>query len=166
MTTSTELPLLDAALAAFIQGPLSIIAASRDELRVPSLARTLGCWVSADRHTVALLLAASQSAALLADLRRGAPIAAVFCLPSTHQTIQLKAPGAEVAPPGSQALGLKDRYTAAFIAELERVGDSIPFSHAYLACDLRDLVEVRFAPTAAFRQTPGPGAGAPLSPAG
>lgn len=79
--------LLDADLAGFIQGPVSTLAASRDSDLIPSLAHTLGCTVSADRLTVRLLVAASQAPELLADLRRGAPIAVVFTRPSTHRAI-------------------------------------------------------------------------------
>jgi hypothetical protein len=164
MATAESQLLLDDSLASFVQGPVSIVAASRDENCVPSVARTLGCAVSADRRTVTVLLSESQSAELLRDLRRGAPIAVVFSLPSTHQTIQLKGPAAEVEPAGPGDLALKDRYLAAFAAELARLGHATAFSRAHLARGPRDLVAARFTPTSAFRQTPGPGAGAALSP--
>jgi hypothetical protein len=162
---ATTPPILDEQNAAFIQGPVSIVATSRDEARVPSVARMLGCRISADRRTVTVLLAESQAAMLLADLRCGAPIAVVFSRPSTHQSIQLKAPRAEIANAGPEDRALKERYATGFIAEVVAVGDLKAPMHAYVWCDLEELVAVSFVPTAAFNQTPGPGAGAAL-PAG
>ena len=164
MANSESQPLLDDALASFVQGPVSIVAASRDASCVPSAARTLGCRVSADRWTVTLLLAQSQSAELLADLRRGAPIAVVFCRPSTHQTIQLKGLRAELATAGAEGLALQNRYASAYTEELARVGRPKAFLAALHETEPNDLVAVSFTPTAAFQQTPGPGAGVALSP--
>jgi hypothetical protein len=154
--------LLNETHVALIQGPIAIYAASRNRQGIASLARALGARVSPDRRIVTVLLAASQSSGLLFDLRQRAPIAVVFCLPSTHQTIQLKAPHADIVNAGAEHHELMLRYQEAFAEELVRLGEPRQVVRPYLQCEPDDLIAVRFAPTAAFQQTPGPGAGTPL----
>lgn len=153
---------LDPEHAAFIQGRVSIIAASRNHDNEPNLSRAIGCRVSADRRRVTLFLFAAQSGALLADVRANGAIAVVFSQPSTHRTVQLKgtdAAAAELTKDDVQVLGA---YRQKFIAELESIGFSEPFTRALLACPAGDVVAVGFTVAAAFVQTPGPKAGTPL----
>ena len=75
---------------AFVTAGVSITAASRGRDNMPNLARATGCRVSPDGRRVTLFLAASQSGALLADIRDNGAVAVVFSEPSTHRTLQLK----------------------------------------------------------------------------
>ena len=95
MTAET---ILDAELAAFLESGVSIHAASRDAGCVAHLSRAIGCRVDADRRRVTLFLLASQSGAILADFRANGAIAAVFSLPTSHRTVQLKGRDAALAP--------------------------------------------------------------------
>ena len=52
--------LLDEEGAAFVQGGVSIVAASRDAALVPSIGRVVGCRVAADRRRVTVFVAASS----------------------------------------------------------------------------------------------------------
>ena len=158
-------PLLDEALAAFVQTGVSINAASRGAGNVPAVARANGCRVAADRRTVAIIVPASKSAALLEAVRASGAIAVVFSEPSTHRTYQLKGTDATVVPATDADHAAAVRWVDAFAAVLAPLGYPENVFRAMLAADPADLVAVRFTPTAAFDQTPGPRAGAPLASA-
>jgi hypothetical protein len=155
-------PIIDAAHAAFLLGRVSIVAASRDARNVPTLMRGLGCRVSRDRRQVTVLLRASQSASLLADLRASGVIAVVFSEPSTHRTLQLKGEDARVGPLQRGDAGLLARYRDAMVAEICPLGYAEALIRAMFSCPVDDAVAVTFRPSQAFSQTPGPGAGQPL----
>ncbi len=162
--TKAEPPLLDAAQAAFLTGPVAINVASHDAERVPSVARAFGCRVSADRREVVVFLSLKRSRRILDDLAAGAPIAAVFSRPKTHETLQLKAADARI-----QRLAEGDREImlacgAAFCAEIMALGYSESFSRALMAPAADEGVGIVFTPVAVFEQTPGPKAGMRLEP--
>jgi hypothetical protein len=155
-------PLIDAELAAFMQRGVSLTVGSCDAANRPSLARATGCRVAADGSTVRLFISGVQAAPLLAHVRETGRLAAVFSQPSTHRTLQLKGLDAKVEPAGPDDLAVVRRYRDAFVDELARLGYPRPVFHALLACPDADLVALRFTPTEAFSQTPGPNAGRSL----
>ena len=59
-------------------------------------------------------------------------------------------------------LPLLRRYLASMEREVACVGFDAVFVRAMLACRLEDTVAIRFAPSQAFDQTPGPRAGSAL----
>ena len=128
------------------------------------MARCTGCRIAPDRRTVTLILAATPGAALLDDVRRSGLIAAVFSQPSTHYTLQLKGTDARIVPLEPGDVELVQRYVDAFVAELTPFGYPEPFVRAFLGSMPDDLAAVHFTISAAFSQTPGPQAGAPLAP--
>jgi hypothetical protein len=153
---------LDEGTAAFVQGAVAINAASRGAGNAPVLARASGCRVAPDRGRVALFLARSKSEALIDAVRATRAVAAVFSLPSSHRTVQLKGADAEIVPPAPGDLDAVGRYIEAFAAEIEPLGYNAELARALLSLEAADLAVISFTPTAAFSQTPGPGAGAPL----
>jgi hypothetical protein len=153
---------LDEVHAAFIQSGVSIIAASRDARNVPTLVQALGCRVSADRQRVTIFLAASRSEPLLENIRVTRQIAVVFTQPSTHRSIQLKGTDAARVPIDGGECELLRRYTAGYSLELHTVGAVEGAAEILTWCEPEDLAAVAFTPSAAFSQTPGPRAGAPL----
>ena len=155
-------PLLDAAQAAFLAGPLAIAAASRDADGVPSLTRGYGCRVSPDRREVAVFISRRRSAALLRDLQAGAPLAVVFSRPMTHQTLQLKGDCAQLRELDAGERALVSSSREAFSAEIISLGYPERFSCAIMSGDPEDTLAVVFGPTAVFDQTPGPQAGTRL----
>ena len=157
-------PLLNSAQAAFLRGPVSISAASRDAGLAPSLARVYGCRVSADRREVVLFFSRRRSAAVLRDLQAGSPIAVVFSRPGTHETLQLKAPGARIRPLAPRDRALMRAYGAAFAAEIRELGYLEDFAQALMAPTGDEALAVAFTPAALFEQTPGPHAGRRLEP--
>ncbi len=150
--------------ARFLQSGLSIILASRNPHLQPSVARALACRVSGDGSTVELFAASTKLGPLLDDLRAGAPIAVAFTLPSSHRTLQIKAPSAEI---GAVSAADRDFVAVAqsrFADDVERVMDSPQRQLLRAALGGADEVDLRLIvrPTAVFEQTPGPRAGQPL----
>ncbi len=155
-------PLLDEEHARFIQGRVAMIAASRNPENLPSLARVYGCRVSSDRQKVTIFVSTFQSETLRRDLSAGAPIAVVFTLPSTHQTLQLKGASASIAELEEGDPEIMQAYGKAFAGELKSLGYQSGFADAVAAVKEGSAMAVSFMPTAAFVQTPGPSAGTPL----
>jgi hypothetical protein len=156
-------PLIDEELAAFLQSGVSVHAASRDAGNVPDMVRCLACRVAADRRRVTVFLLASQCGAMLGDFAANGAIAFVASQPSTHRTVQLKATDAVVGTPQPGDEELVARQHAGFEADLVKLGYAPALPRTLVANDWPDVVAVTFTPTAAFVQTPGPGAGAPLA---
>ncbi|HJW11229.1 MAG TPA: pyridoxamine 5'-phosphate oxidase family protein [Albitalea sp.] len=148
--------------AALIGRRVSIIVASRDASLRPHLMRAMGCRLSGDLRTVTLFMARTSSQAVLDDLRANGLIAVVFSEPSTNRTVQLKGGDACVVPtaPGDEVL--VQSYIQRHAEEIKGIGFGGNVSHALFKHDAADLVAVRFTPTAAFEQTPGPKAGEAL----
>ena len=92
-------------------------------------------------------------------------MAAVFSLPSSHRSVQLKGGDAEIGAPAAGDYENVGRYIEAFAREIEPHGFSAAMARALLAVEADDLITLSFTPSAAFSQTPGPGAGEPLRPA-
>jgi hypothetical protein len=155
-------PVLDVDNAAFITSGVAVSVASSNAARVPSVVRACGCLVSPDRRRVTVFVSPAQGSALLADLRAGGPLAAVFSLPSSHRTIQLKAPGALVSPCGDHDRLEVERYVRLLSADLDRIGHGGSFAAALLEVAHGSLAAVSFEPTEAYAQTPGPKAGSRL----
>lgn len=146
--------------AAFIQGSVSIVAASTGADKVNQLSKVFGCRVSADGRSVTIVLSALQSGAVLADLRANRKLAVVFCRPSTDQTLQIKTFDAEVVALARDDYSAMNEHTGRMIAEITPMGFSEAIARALFSCSTSDAVAVRFSPAAVFDQTPGPNAGA------
>jgi hypothetical protein len=153
---------LDAELASFVQGAVSLHAASRDARNVPSLARALGCRVSPDGQRVTIFLQASHCATMLADFRDNGAIALVASLPTTHRTVQVKGHDATLEPLQDDDAVRIARYREGFVEQLSALGYPPELPRTLLAGPRSDFVAVTFTPSAAFLQTPGPNAGTAL----
>jgi hypothetical protein len=154
--------MIDRDNAAFIQTGVAISLATCAVDRLPNNARALGCKLVDAEQRLAIFVRSSQSQALLANIRENGRVAAVFSLPSSNRTLQLKGSDAQVSAFDAADLALIDRHTEAFLLEVLPEGVSelaVRTIHAYSA---DDLVTIVFTPTAAFSQTPGPRAGQPL----
>jgi hypothetical protein len=155
--------LLDEANAAFIQGGVSINASSRTVENIPVMARAVGCRVSRDRRTITLIFHSPSAAGLLDGIHASKQIAAVFSLPSTHQTIQLKGKDAVSVSVQKEDVKLAERYCDVFVADVCPLGYPESLVRALVWFDPNDLTAVTFTPSEAFQQTPGPRAGEPLT---
>ena len=155
--------LLDEAAAPFLHRPgISVTAASRDDRNVPRIGRCLGCRVSADREKVTVFIPSGQYRAFFGALSANSAIAVVFSYPTTHQTLQLKGVDAVVGPLTPGDAEIVARHVDNFVEELGGLGYPRDIVRTSQWSEVEELRAVTFTPTAAFEQTPGPGAGAPL----
>ena len=162
MTGGTESDrLLDEGHAAFIQGPVSVIVATRDAGLAPDVVRGCGCRVSRDRRQVTVLIEPGRASSLLDDIAANGLVAVVFSQPSTHRTIQLKGDDARVVPVTAADRAAARRHQQLWCADLVSIGYAPGFAVAVHGGN-GPLAAIRFTPTSAFQQTPGPGAGQPL----
>jgi hypothetical protein len=154
-------PLLDEETAQFMQRGVSINVASSAGDGFASMSRALGCRISPDRRKVVIFFSAECSASLLADLHNNGAIAAVFSLPTTHQTIQLKGRNVKFEPLLEGDHAIIAGYRQAFIAEIVAMGQREALAAAIVPENSTDVVALSFTPTAAYLQTPGLSAGHP-----
>ena len=150
---------LPASVAAFVQSGLSVSVSSCSERLQPSIAKGMGCRVSAARDRVTVFMFATSGEEVLRDLRRGAPIAVCFSRPSTHQTVQLKGPVAAIEPASAEDVAVARRCLDLLIDDLVPLGLPAPVLEAFFWHDPAGLLALSFTPEAAFAQTPGPRAG-------
>ena len=162
-TPLREGTLLDEGAAAFLHRPgISITAASPDGRNVSRIGRCLGCRVTADREKVTVFIPSAQYQGFFDALATSRAIAVVFSYPSTHQTLQLKGIDAAVAPLAPGDAEIVARHVDNFAEELGALGYPRDVVRTSQWCEAAELRAVTFTPSAAFEQTPGPGAGAPL----
>jgi hypothetical protein len=152
---------LDARHAAFIQGPVSVIVASRNAEFVADAVRGCGCRVSRDRRLVTVLVEPGRASRFLDDIAANGMIAVVFSQPSTHQTIQLKGTDARIVRVTAADRAAARLHLRTWSENLVRIGFDAQFAAA-LHGGAGELAAIRFTPVAAFQQTPGPAAGQPL----
>lgn len=160
--TARSKVVLDAGHAAFIQGGVSVIVASRNPSLVADVVRGCGCRVSRDRRRVTVLVEPARSSELVEDIRLTGTIAVVFSQPSTHRTIQLKGTDAELVAVTAADRRIAERHLGAWVQELVSIGYTAELAAAVRGRAESGLIAIAFTPTSAFEQTPGPAAGARL----
>ena len=158
--------MLDRDVVAFLTGRrVSVSIASRDEHCVPSVGRAVGYRIDADSRQLALFVIARQAEHLLAGIRSSGAVAVVFTEPSTHKTVQVKGMGARVTPLEDGDWHVICAHADELVAEICPLGHPEPLIRKLTECTPQQVVAVRFIPTSAFGQTPGPRAGAVLGEA-
>jgi hypothetical protein len=152
---------LTPALTEFCQSGVSIVLASCDQTPRPVVGRGLACRIEPDGKT-RVVLRKSSNTKLLKALADGARLAVTYTQPSTHRSIQLKAPSARIVDANVRDAPAALAQTSDFRRDLMDVGYSESFAAAYCGFEPHDLVTITFLPERAFVQTPGPGAGSAL----
>jgi hypothetical protein len=150
---------LDSDTTEFITGVTSMSIATRDARLLPAVSKAVGCIVSADRRIVTVLIDGAQSARIGADIAAGSPVAAVFSLPATHRTVQIKGERATVTPATPTQQVRARLHVDAIVEHLTPLGYDETALRMFFGFDPGRLLAVRFTPTAVFAQTPGPRAG-------
>jgi hypothetical protein len=151
---------LDKLDAAFLRiEHLSILGASRGPDNIPFVARAIGCRFSSDLRQATLFFPKADAREMLANIAENGRLAAVFSLPSTHQSLQLKGLDARMARVVKADFELVNSYCHAFVDHLEKLGFARKAIETMLAFEPNDLCAATFTPSAAFSQTPGPNAG-------
>lgn len=156
--------MIDRDVIAFLKDRrVAVSIASRDDQHMPSVTRAIGYRISSDRRQFAVFVVARQSERVLADLRGNARGAVVFTEPSTHKSVQVKGNDMRVTPLEEGDWPVINAYADDLVAEICPLGYPEPLIRKLTECTPQQVVAVRFTPTAAFGQTPGPRAGGPLS---
>lgn len=150
-------------LAEFCQSGVSIITASCERDRRPVAGRALGCRIDVS-GTVRLVVRSDTNEAVRNAVSQGGGLAVTFSQPTTHRSIQFKATLAKICDPEASDQQLAAVQTAGFRAELVAVGYTETLASRYCSFEPDRLFAIEFVPVLAFVQTPGPGAGAPLTP--
>ena len=105
---------------AMVAKGVSAIVASRDAALRPSIMRAVGSHISGNGREVTVYLRRSQSEQLLQDIAHTGEIAVVFSVPSTHQTLQLKARRATQRPATDGDLPVLQAYLQSMVQEVGR----------------------------------------------
>ena len=153
------MPLITAEIAAFLEGPNSIMVASHDADLVPEIARAAALRCAPDGEHVIVALPSGSAGSLLRQLTVDRTIAVVCERPASHRTLQLK--GHVVALQATPDGGRADieRAWASFVDGVEQIGLPRRLTQRFARWPATS-VEVRVEQL--FEQTPGPGAGEPF----
>ena len=152
--------MIDAELAAFVEGGQSIHLRTRDERGWPHGARAVAARVAADGTHVDVYIADVAYARLAAALETSRQAAMVFCRPPDDRACQVKGTFVSVRPAEPAEEAFARAQWDGFMAALDAIG----ISHRLAARWRRwPALVVRVEVTAIFEQTPGPKAGAQLS---
>lgn len=161
MNTTSPI-ILSPAQIAFIEGNVTMYAATAGDNVQPHVAKLCGIRVDPSTSTITTFLNAHNAGALLADIRAGHAIAVVFCEPGSEKAIQLKSERAEIAPLQRDDQQLMADYRERLIRHITPLGFSADMLGCFFASPLSEAVALQFIPSAAFDQTPGPKAGTAL----
>ncbi|WP_332770194.1 hypothetical protein [Phenylobacterium sp.] len=153
--------MIDQDLAAFVQGPVMMILATRSAAGLPAIGRAIGARVTSGRDAIDIFVSPSQWADVLSGVVAGSQIAFTACRPSDYKTFQIKGEVLDVSPmdPADQAVA--ERYADDMTRELLGLGLQPHQIDHWLT--RVGLVRLRLQPRSTFAQTPGPGAGAQLA---
>ncbi|MGY6274519.1 hypothetical protein [Methylomonas sp. MgM2] len=149
-----------AQIAEFLRLPVSINLAVCGDKRYPSLARGLACRFDASNLELCLYVSEISAKKLLADLKPHLRLAAVFCLPSTEQTIQIKCRVEKLRTAEADERRLIERACSQFAKEVADFGLSRDFVDHFLYAE--KCMAIITQATEFYEQTPGPLAGSIL----
>ena len=150
-------------LARRIEGLAAIHVATRDASLVPDEVMASAAHLSEDGGRLTVYLPVATSATSVANLRENGAIAVALSEPLTHRTVQLKGRAGEIRPARDDEREAVLRHAASFDAQVEAIGlpPAVVRRRTKWPCHA-----VTFEVDGAWEQTPGPHAGAPLSPEG
>jgi hypothetical protein len=149
---------IDDELAAFLAGGNSMLVATRDATLAPESTRACALRVLAPDR-IAVLLPRATSARSIANLEDNGEIAVCVSDPATFRSVQLKGRCAGIDDASEEDVLLSEQQFRGFSDAVVAFGFTPAHTrNLWLFESWRVEVEI----TAAFTQTPGPGAGARL----
>lgn len=154
---------LDDRVLEFLQLRLMISVASRSPEHVPSVVRCHGFRLFQQPQRLAVFVRSRHSERVLADIRATGLVAVVFSEPSTHRTLQVKGEDAVVGTLEEGDWPMVGAHMEAAVAELCPLGYAETWVRTVFEATPAQMQAVRFTPSSAFAQTPGPRAGEPLA---
>ena len=147
-------------LAAFLVSGVSIHIATRDAALVPAGARVAAVRVTDRGSRLTVFVPTVAAGPLVDNLRENGQAAVAFGRPSDDRAFQVKGTFERVSPAGARDRAFVTRQWNAFLEDLASIG--FP-PQATTGWHTWPALAVRLRVTAIFAQTPGPGAGAPVS---
>lgn len=147
-------------IAEFLRLPVSINLATCKDKRYPSLTRGLACRFDESNLELCLYAPETSSKRLLNDIMTHPQLAAVFSLPSTEQTIQIKCRVLGIRPANPDELQLIESARLDFAAEVADFGFNNAFIDRFLYAG--HCMAIITEATEFYDQTPGPLAGSIL----
>jgi hypothetical protein len=152
--------MIDSQLAAFLQEGVGIHIATRNAALEPNGCRALAAAVDADGRHFEVFLARVAAARILPDLEANGQAAVGFGRPVDDRSCQVKGVFVGSRDARDDERPRIDAQWDAFLVNLERIGIPRAVTRAWITWP---VIAIRLRANAIFDQTPGPGAGAPLS---
>jgi hypothetical protein len=119
----------------------------------------LGHRLSADLQRVTLIFPTAAAQDFLSGVAASGRVAAIFSLPRTHESLQVKGSDGKLEKAAKTDLKLIASQSTAFLNHLAELGYPAEIFKPLFHCEPGQLSAVSFSPQAAYSQTPGPGAG-------
>jgi hypothetical protein len=147
-------------LAEFIESGISVLVGTRDARLRPDCVRGAGVRADAAAGTLTVFLPAATAERALANLADNGRIAVTITRAIDHRSLQLKGGALEVRPSSAEERVEIERYLELLAVDWGHVG--VP-RKATKSMNHGPAVPVTLRCEALFEQTPGPGAGGPLT---
>ncbi len=148
----------------FLQHRVMVSVASRNAHRIPSVVRCVGLRVhEASQRLTVFVRGAAIRAACWPTFVRPAWSRSCSANPTRIGRVQLKGENAAVGPLEEGDWPVIGAYGDLAVAELGPLGYAETWIRKLFECTPAQVLAVRFAPSSAFAQTPGPRAGERLA---
>lgn len=153
--------MIDKELAAFLQEGIGIEIGSRNERLEPSGARVVAVRVEDDGEHLVAFVPAEAASHVMRDLQTNGQAAIVFVRPPDERACQVKGIFSGVRDARDDE---REEVLAQWDRWLDRLASIGLARGAFDHWPAWPCVAIRVRANAIFNQTPGPGAGAPLTP--
>lgn len=151
--------ILSPSLITFLEQGVSIHMGTRNARLEPNGVRVVAVQVDADREHLVAYLPASDAALVLADLEDNGQAALAFARPADDRASQVKGERVSTRDAEPSEMAFVQKQWAALLDQLQMVGIPPVATQGWTTWP---CVAVTLRVTAAFDQTPGPGAGSAL----
>jgi hypothetical protein len=146
-----------------LHGPAYMQIGTRDAALRPAHTFAVGAVVHEDRETVTVFVPTARARRMLADLESNGRVALGIVLAS-HEAYQLKGSYLSTRPTDASDLARQETYRKALLEDALRVGFPEEIARPLTqGLAYTPAIAMTFRAEQIFLQTPGPGAGTPLT---
>lgn len=146
-----------------LHGPAYMQIGTRDAALRPAHTFAVGAVVHEDRETVTVFVPSARARRMLADLESNGRVALGIVLAS-HEAYQLKGSYLSTRPTDASDLARQETYRKALLEDALRVGFPEEIARPLTqGLAYTPAIAMTFRAEQIFLQTPGPGAGTPLT---
>ncbi len=146
-----------------LHGPAYMQIGTRDAALRPAHTFAVGAVVHEDRETVTVFVPTARARRMLADLESNGRVALGIVLAS-HEAYQLKGSYLSTRPTDASDLARQETYRKALLEDALRVGFPEEIARPLTqGLAYTPAIAMTFRAEQVFLQTPGPGAGTPLT---